>query len=69
MGNETEGGLVGTVTSLPKFVKPAVGDKFMASINEYGSFYICQENQQVFIDGEYYEIEVKAIKKAKVSFE
>ena len=68
--NPTSTGLVGASTEeLPVFEKPNVGDKIIVKINQFGNVYIFKEGQMVKVGDEYYELEVKAIRTAKVSFE
>ena len=56
-------GLSGT----PPVEMPKVGDTIMLRF-QHGSVFQVRENMPVYGEGEYVEVEVKAIRKAQISF-
>lgn len=55
--------------AIPQRELPKVGDTMILHFQPYGGIYEVKEGQQITNGAEYVEVEVKAIKKAKVSFE
>ena len=63
------GSSLSSLGSIPKVELPKVGDTLTLFFNNYNGIFLVKEGQPVTSGVEYVEVEVKAIKKAKVSFE